>query len=412
MSIEASVVQQLVSSITSLVDDYAMQDRQTPAAKKNECRWMIAAVLEPHTTGNRKEDTPLLTAVSKPLNFEYGRGFGVSCLRDWLEVYRAFPKKEEIGFDLTWAHYLALSKEPDHDRRLQLMQKAKQKRWSSDSLAFRIPGVPHSYRCSFEIADQLILDLARSYSCSCGILSAKELRSIYLEVCQEPVDEFDFQETLLCMDSVSSKEDEPRLWSHHGVTYVMDRALADPVAEDEPAYDYGEWGWNRTYVRPSAFLGALRRSHEAYVERRRAELIEAHAGAPIRRLGTAVGEARGLSSLPCWRSVEHLKEYCIGDVVASRTYSGSYKTAFDRGISQLIRHVSQYGIPSDEEIDEDARFLLARTKYSRDCWDNREHRSQQYVADVLRSIYWQVPLWEENGWSAQDLDEEALERSA
>lgn len=36
-----------------------------------------------------------------------------------------------------------------------------------------------------------------------------------------------------------------------------------------------------------------------------------------------------------------------------------------------------------------------------------EHRSSQYVAEILKSIYWQVPLWEENGRSARELDEES-----
>ena len=74
----------------------------------------------------------------------------------------------------------------------------------------------------------------------------------------------------------------------------------------------------------------------------------------------------------------------------------------------MVRHVSQHGIPSDDEIDEDADFLLARTHYSRDYWDRHEHRSGQYVAEILKSIYWQVPLWEENGRSARELDEESL----
>ena len=91
--------------------------------------------------------------------------------------------------------------------------------------------------------------------------------------------------------------------------------------------------------------------------------------------------------------------------MASRSYSDEYETAFARGIEQLVRHVSQHGIPSD---DEDADFLLARTHYSRDYWDRHEHRSGQYVAEILKSIYWQVPLWEENGRSARELDEESL----
>lgn len=57
---------------------------------------------------------------------------------------------------------------------------------------------------------------------------------------------------------------------------------------------------------------------------------------------------------------------------------------------------------------EDADYLLARTHYSRDRWNMHEHRSSQYVAGILKSIYWQVPLWEENGRSARELDEESL----
>ena len=409
MSIDSNEVQQLFSSIVPLVNNYGYQERQTPAASKNECRWMIASVLAPKISGVRKADAPLLSAVSRSLNAQFGRGFGVPCLRDWLEVYRAFPDRDEIRFELTWAHYLALSNESDCARRTQLMQKAIERKWSVASLAARISNAPRGYGCQFEICDGLILDLARTYSCSCGILSVEELKSIYHEACNSPVDDFDFQETLLYMNTVSTDKDEPCLWKYQGITYVMDRALADPTTTDEPRYDYGcEWGWNRSYVRPSAFLGALRKSYEGYVERRRIELIGAHAGIPASRPERTVGEAHGLPSLLHWRDVEHLREYCIGNVVAGRSYSDEYETAFARGIEQLVRHVSQHGIPSDDEIDEDASFLLARTHYSRDYWDRHEHRSSQYVAGILKSIYWQVPLWEENGRSARELDEESL----
>ena len=276
MSIDSNEDQQLFSSIVHLVNNYGYQERQTPAASRNECRWMIASILAPKTTGDRKVDAPLLEEISRRLNSWYGRGFGVPCLRDMLEVYRAFPRKEELGSGLAWAHYLILSREPDHDRRLQLMQKAAERKWSADALAARISNAPHGYGRHFKMYDQLVLDLARECSCRCGILSIDELGSIYHEACQNPVDDLDFQETLLYMDEVSKDEDEPCLWRHQGVTYVIDRALADPPTIDEPRYDCGyECGWNRTYVRPSAFLGALRRSYGGV---RRAPSHRAHRG--------------------------------------------------------------------------------------------------------------------------------------
>ena len=82
MSIDSSEIQRLFSSIVHLVNNYGYQERQAPAASRNECRWMIASILAPKTTGDRKADTPLLTAVSRNLNAEFGRGFGVPCLRE------------------------------------------------------------------------------------------------------------------------------------------------------------------------------------------------------------------------------------------------------------------------------------------------------------------------------------------
>ena len=149
-----------------------------------------------------------------------------------------------------------------------------------------------------------------------------------------------------------------------------------------------------------------------YVERRRIELIEAHEGTSPKRLGESGGEAKDLASLPQWRDVEHLREYCIGDASAGSYYEKDYQSAFARGIEQLVRHVSQHGIPSDDEINEDACFLLARTDYDRDGWGRHEYRSSQYVAETLKGIYWQVPLWEENGRSARELDEESLGNAA
>lgn len=413
MSIDSNEVQQLFSSIVHLVNNYGYQERQAPAASRNECRWMIASILAPKTTGDRKADTPLLEELSGQLNSRYGRGFGVPCLQDMLEVYRAFPNKEGLGSGLSWAHYLALAKEPNHEKRLLLMRKASERRWSADTLAGRVTGSRRGRPPFPEPFDRQILDLARTYACACGIIPINELESIYREVCSSPVDEYDFRETLQYMDEISTDKDEPCLWKHQGVTYVMDRALADPPTADEPRCDYGyEWGWNRCYVRPSAFLGALRRSYEGYVERRCIELIEAHVGIPVSRPGKTIGEAHGLPSLLHWRDVEHLREYCIGDASAGSYYEKDYQSAFARGIEQLVRHVSQHGIPSDDEINEDACFLLARTDYDRDGWGRHEYRSSQYVAETPKGIYWQVPLWEENGRSARELDEESLGNAA
>ena len=39
MSIDSNEVQQLFSSIVHLVNNYGYQERQTPTASRNECRW-------------------------------------------------------------------------------------------------------------------------------------------------------------------------------------------------------------------------------------------------------------------------------------------------------------------------------------------------------------------------------------
>lgn len=227
MSIDSNEIQQLFSSIVSLVESHGLQDKQTPAARKIECRWMIASVLAPKTSGDRKADAPLLEELSGQLNSHYGRGFGVPCLRDMLEVYRAFPNKEGLGSGLSWAHYLALAKEPNHEKRLLLMRKASERRWSADTLAGRVTGSRRGRPPFPEPFDRQILDLARTYACACGIIPINELESIYREVCSSPVDEYDFRETLQYMDEISTDKDEPCLWKHQGVTYVMDRALAE-----------------------------------------------------------------------------------------------------------------------------------------------------------------------------------------
>ena len=183
MSIDSNEIQQLFSSIVSLVESHGLQDKQTPAARKIECRWMIASVLAPKTSGDRKADAPLLEELSGQLNSRYGRGFGVPCLRDMLEVYRAFPNKEGLGSGLSWAHYLALAKEPNHEKRLLLMRKASERRWSADTLAGRVTGSRRGRPPFSEPFDRQILDLARTYACACGIIPINELESIYREVC-------------------------------------------------------------------------------------------------------------------------------------------------------------------------------------------------------------------------------------
>lgn len=39
MPIDSNEIQQLISSIVHLVNNYGYQERQAPAASRNECRW-------------------------------------------------------------------------------------------------------------------------------------------------------------------------------------------------------------------------------------------------------------------------------------------------------------------------------------------------------------------------------------
>lgn len=406
MSSGTDNVRQYVSVILSLVEKYAYLEKQIPTRRKNECRWEIGAALFPGICGDRKSDTAFIEAVSKQLNAECQRGFGPSVIKDCISVYQAFPQKEELSFGLKWSCYRALIKEPDYDRRLRLLNKAIDRGWSADSLASRITGVRQGYGLHFESCDAFIIDLAQSYTCACGIISVDELGSIYRELSNNPVDDYDFQETLLYMDETSSYKDGPCLWRSGSQTYAIDRSLAGPTDEDKKDIYYDEcYGWNNTYVRPKSFLGALRSSYASYVRQKRSELVASHLETPIRRLEGPTSDSKTLSSLLGWRDVEHLREYCTGDIGNSCGYRESYEADFNRAIEQLARHVSQNGIPSDDEILEDSRFLLARTYFSRDQWNRHENRADGYVSGVLKSIYWQLPLWEENGHSAQEPSE-------
>lgn len=413
MSKSSIDVQQYVSSVASLVEKFAYLDKQTSSEQKNECRWEIGAVLSPGTCGDRKADGCFIDAVSKQLNARYERGFGAGVIKDCIAVSRAFPEKDKLNFTLTWSHYRTLTREPDYGRRLQLLGKAVERKWSPDSLASRIAGISCGYGLHFECCDALIIDLARAYSCACGIISATELKSIYQELSASPVDDYDFQETLLHMDEVSHSDDDPCLWKRDEHVYVIDRSLSDPSDLDKNKLYLDEYyGWNNTYARPASFLGALRRTYASFVRQRRLELVEAHRQIPLLRLEAPAGGSEGLSSLLNWRSVEHLREYCIGDIGDGRGCRNSCRASFDQAVELLARHVSQNGIPSSTEVLEDARFLLVRTDYSRDRWDRHENRSASLVAEFLGDIYRKLPLWEKNGRTAQELEDTALDSVA
>ena len=413
MSENSIDIQRFVSSVASLVEKFAYLDKQTPNEQKNECRWEIGTALSPGTCGDRKIDGRFIDAVSKQLNARYERGFGAGVIKDCIAVSQAFPEKDKLSFALTWSHYRTLTREPDYGKRLQLLGKAVERKWSPDSLASRIAGVSCGYGLRFECCDALIIDLARMYSCSCGIISTTALKSIYQELSASPVDDYDFQETLLHMDEVSQSNDDPCLWKNDDCIYVIDRSLSDPSNQDRSNLYLDEYyGWNNTYARPTAFLGALRRTYASLVRQKRLELIEAHRQMPLQRLEAPANGGEELSSLLSWRSVAHLREHCIGDLGGGHGYRNSYEASFNQAVELLARHVSQNGVPSSAEILEDARFLLARTHYSRDRWDRHENRSASLVAELLRDIYRQLPLWEKNGHTAQELENAALDPAA
>lgn len=93
MSIDSNEIQQLFSSIVSLVESHGLQDKQTPAARKIECRWMIASVLAPKTSGDRKADAPLLEELSGQLNSRYGRGLACPACETCSRSTARFPTR-------------------------------------------------------------------------------------------------------------------------------------------------------------------------------------------------------------------------------------------------------------------------------------------------------------------------------
>ena len=80
----------------------------------------------------------ILKDLSRRLTIEFGRGFSVTNLRNMRQFYKVFQKHQTLSDELSWSHYLLLTKVKEDDKRLFYFNEAMNSKWSVRELERQI----------------------------------------------------------------------------------------------------------------------------------------------------------------------------------------------------------------------------------------------------------------------------------
>lgn len=182
--------------------------------------------------------------------------------------------------------------------------------------------------------------------------------------------------------------------SKDGELYLIAPELDDTV-ENNPYY-YDDYGYSyRKYERHSEYTEEMRSLRERRVQDRKAAIFAGHEQYPIEKLDYE-DVVCGYASYT--RSVNNLKLYILNDCKLSAASLHAREDEFDFIMAKLLRSIGLNGMPTAQQTNEDAEFLLIVVRP-----DFYEQAKINKVSKLLAIVYENAPLWEFNGRSHAEL---------
>ncbi|WP_439291136.1 PDDEXK nuclease domain-containing protein [Lonepinella koalarum] len=127
----------LFSQIAEIIHQARNQVRQTVNVAMVQSYWEIGRlIVENEQQGNQRADYGkyVLQDLSKRLTEMFGKGFGVSNLRNMRQFFLAFPIRHAVRSELSWTHYRSLIRIENNQARQWYLNEAIEQHWSARAL--------------------------------------------------------------------------------------------------------------------------------------------------------------------------------------------------------------------------------------------------------------------------------------
>ena len=406
-TLSPDIISSACSDISKIVEAKHLGQKDVNHETSSEGALLIGRRLEQEIAGYPISNlNSLLSPIACHLKQHFSPSLGPTYLKRCIKLTRIVPEDMPFRPELDLDHYQSLARIANKDLRLDLMNVAADNHWDASRIdrhaRYRSPqDVLDAWERRVLESNQEVWRFARAYTDACGIISLDKLIELYNSYAPNPVSRFEVNETIWQIRNESGRIDNPCIISKDGTLYLIAPELDDAV--DEAPYYYDDYGYSyRKYERHSEYTDEMRTLRERRVGIRMAAIFAGHERLPIKKLRY---EEIINGSIKNIRSAEHLKQYVLKDPELKAAELHAREDEFDFIMTKLLRSVGLNGMPTEQQITEDAAFLLIVVRP-----EFYERKKTAEVSKLLSIIYEDAPLWEFNGRSNAELkSEEAAE---
>lgn len=408
-TLSPDIISSACSDISKIVEAKHLGQKNVNHEVSSEGALLIGRRLEQEIAGYPISNlNSLLSPIACHLKQHFSPSLGPTYLKRCIKLARIIPEDMPFRPELDLDHYQSLARIANKDLRLDLMNAAADNHWDASRIdrhaRYRSPqDVLDAWERRALESNQEVWRFARAYTDACGIISLDKLIELYNSYAPNPVSRFEVNETIWQIRNESGRIDNPCIISKDGMLYLIAPELDDAV--DEAPYYYDDYGYSyRKYERHSEYTDEMRTLRERHVGTRMAAIFAGHERLPIKKLRY---EEVINGSIKNIRSAEHLKQYVLKDPELKAAELHAREDEFDFIMTKLLRSVGLNGMPTAQQITEDAAFLLIVVRP-----EFYERKKTAEVSKLLSIIYEDAPLWEFNGRSNAELrSEEAVKHS-
>ena len=399
-TLSPDIISNTCSDISRIVEAKSLNQKSIDHETSLEGALLIGRRLEQETAGYPVTNLKgLLSPVGGHLRQQFAPHLGSSYLERCIKLARAVPENTPFRPELSLAHYESLARITNSGLRLELMNVAADNGWSASRVGlharYQSPqDVLDSWECREVESNQEIWRFARAYTDACGIILLDKFIELYNSCTSKPVSRFEVNETIWRIKNESGRIDNPCILSEGGKLYLIAPELDDAV--DDTPYYHDDYGYSyRKYERHSEYTDEMRTLRQQRVYNRRAAIFAGHKLHSIKKL---IYENVICGYADYTRPVEYLKQYLLQDSKLSAAGLHAREDEFDFIMAKLLRSIGLNGMPTEQQIIEDAALLLIIIRP-----EFYEHRKAALVSKLLSIIYENTPLWEFNGRSNAEL---------
>lgn len=408
-TLSPDIISSACSDISKIVEAKHLGQKNVNHEVSSEGALLIGRRLEQEIAGYPISNlNSLLSPIACHLKQHFSPSLGPTYLKRCIKLARIIPEDMPFRPELDLDHYQSLARIANKDLRLDLMNATADNHWDASRIdrhaRYRSPqDVLDAWERRALESNQEVWRFARAYTDACGIISLDKLIELYNSYAPNPVSRFEVNETIWQIRNESGRIDNPCIISKDGMLYLIAPELDDAV--DEAPYYYDDYGYSyRKYERHSEYTDEMRTLRERHVGTRMAAIFAGHERLPIKKLRY---EEVINGSIKNIRSAEHLKQYVLKDPELKAAELHAREDEFDFIMTKLLRSVGLNGMPTAQQITEDAAFLLIVVRP-----EFYERKKTAEVSKLLSIIYEDAPLWEFNGRSNAELrSEEAAKRT-